>query len=333
MLTPLTRHTQLQTRWLGKAVGYADGMSAMREEMAQLQVVSGGGLSDTPTGQLLLLEHEDTVTITRQGGQAHLRVSPEELQNAGISLVETDRGGDVTFHGPGQLVGYPVLALNQEGTTGRANLTGYLRALESGLLAACVALGIRGAHLKEGMTGIWICSDSGMPPEEARHDDLAEKLIAIGVGVRQGITRHGFALNVTTNLERFTDRIVPCGLQGRGVTSLKKLAAEGRFTPPPAFSWSVDDPRLHAHFARAIAAALGVRLISALSQAPETDCDPDTISQRHSAASGFLSEGESSGSLQDETSSSCPPSSTGEIVSLHSHGTMQSGFFNSAERM
>lgn len=332
MVTPLTRHTQLQTRWLGEAIAYADGMSAMREEMAKLQVVSASGQSDTPVGHLLLLEHRDTVTITRQGGLAHLRVSPEDLQSAGIDLVETDRGGDVTFHGPGQLVGYPVVALNQD-DAGRANLTGYLRGLESGLMAACIAFGIRGVHLKEGMTGVWISSEPDMTPEEAQKDARAEKLIAIGVGVRQGITRHGFALNVSTDLERFTDRIVPCGLQGRGVTSLKRLAENGRFTPPPAFSGSVDDPRLHAHFARAIAAALGVRLNSALSGAQQSDCDLETISQRHSAAPGFLSEGESTGISQDEAASSRPPSSTDEIVSQHARGMIQSGFFHSAERM
>lgn len=332
---PLTRHTHLQSQWLGQGVPYPDGMNAMRACMAKLQatIADADAEAEMPVGQLLFLEHQATVTVTRQGGLAHLRVSPAELQHAGIALVETDRGGDVTFHGPGQLVGYPVVALHQE-ASGRANLTGYLRALEAGLLSACESWGIRGAHRKEGMTGIWIAHD---PDSDARHfenDERAAKLIAIGVGVRQGITRHGFALNVTTDLERFTDRIVPCGLQGRPVTSLQRLAENGRFTPPLGFRWATADADLHAHFAQHIAAALGVRSISALSERSCTaQSDLESISQRQTAAPGFRTEGERLGTSGDEENSSNLPSSSGEIVSHSKCGAIEPAFLHSSERM
>jgi lipoate-protein ligase B len=183
---------------LGVDVPYAEGMARMRAAMERVDV-------DGPV--VLLQEHAPVVTITRQGGTGWIHSSPEAVRAAGIELIETDRGGDVTFHGPGQLVGYPVLRLEPRAELeGLVDLGGYVRALEAALIAACGRLGVP-CERREGKTGAWVGD---------------EKLVAIGVGVRRGVTRHGFALNVSTELERFTDHIVPCGLEGLGVTSLER---------------------------------------------------------------------------------------------------------------
>lgn len=181
----------MKTRFLGFGVPYETGMALMRETIANI---------DTDGPQLLLLEHEDVVTITRQHGHQNLLTSEQELVLDGIKLIETDRGGDVTFHGKGQLVGYPILKLPP--SMGPLN---YVRSLETALAHVCIKLGIRNTHCMPGKTGIWVNN---------------HKLIAIGVGLSRGVTRHGFALNISTNLERFTRHIVPCGLTGYGVTSL-----------------------------------------------------------------------------------------------------------------
>lgn len=242
METPLTQHHAIRVTWLGKEVEYDAGMAVMRRAMDE--VAEAGA-------ELLLLEHAATITVTRQGGLQHLKVAPEDLLDEGIALVETDRGGDVTFHGPGQLVGYPVVRL-REGDDGRADLVSYLRALERGLIDACARLGVEGCHRKEGMTGVWVASDPRMPAATWPDDDHAAKLVAIGVGVRRGVTRHGFALNVTTDLERFTRRIVPCGLHGRPVTSLERLLGPGALP---------DEETLRRVVAESVARALGVAAV------------------------------------------------------------------------
>ncbi len=207
-------------------MAYADGMETMRGIME--------ALTKNPSaeaGHLLLLEHEDTVTVTRSGGTEHVRATKDELSRDGIALIETDRGGDVTFHGAGQLVGYPVLRLGP-GAGLRVDLLGYLRRLEEAMCATVSAFGVPGVHRKDGMTGVWVASDPTQPAPTWPDDDKARKIVAIGVGVGRGITRHGFALNVTTDLERFTSRITPCGLVGRPVTSLEReLAPFGRPAP------------------------------------------------------------------------------------------------------
>jgi lipoyl(octanoyl) transferase len=205
---------------LGTGVPYAEGMKTMRAAMEQ---VDGAGPEEGPV--LLLQEHTPVITKTRRGGSAFVTTPPEALAAAGIELVETDRGGDVTFHGPGQLVGYPILRLCPPG--GHGDLLGYLRVLEDALVSACVRLGVLDAHRVAGMTGVWC--DAPVVDDETLGCNLAQvsrqecKLIAIGVGVGRGVTRHGFALNVTTDLERYTRHIVPCGLVGRGVTSLERV--------------------------------------------------------------------------------------------------------------
>lgn len=197
---------------LGSGVAYPEGMSRMRDAMAHVD-------EDGPV--LLLLEHAPVITVTRRGGTAHVFAGEERLAADGIALFETDRGGDVTFHGPGQLVGYPVLRLGPSSLG--SDVVGYVHDLERGLIEACRALGVADAHAKaerdaEGnhLTGVWCAAPRAPAGTDA-------KLCALGVGLSGGVTRHGFALNVDIDLERFTRHVLPCGLAGRGVTSLARV--------------------------------------------------------------------------------------------------------------
>jgi lipoic acid synthetase len=151
---------------------------------------------------LLLLEHPHVYTLGTRADRAHVLVAPEKV---GAELVATDRGGDVTYHGPGQLVGYPIVTL-PAWRDGLRDVVVYVRKLESVLVDALAALGVQ-AHTEPGFTGVWV-------------DD--EKIAAIGVKVARGRTRHGFALNVDPDLTMF-DHIVPCGIADRGVTSLARV--------------------------------------------------------------------------------------------------------------
>lgn len=191
---------KLRVTFLGTRVPYREAMARMRQAMAVV---------DLEGPELLLLEHKDTITKTRQHGTKSFRVSEDEIIARGIDVIETDRGGDVTFHGEGQLVGYLVKRLPDN------DLVGYVRALETALIKAMQALSLSNAMRLKGKTGVWL-----------PHQHNPRKLIAIGVGVSQGVTRHGFALNVTTKLERFTECIVPCGLNGFEPTSLEREMAQ-----------------------------------------------------------------------------------------------------------
>ena len=158
-----------------------------------------GAIPDT----LLLLEHPHVITVGSAGGRGHILLPPGELAARGIDVHEAGRGGDVTYHGPGQLVGYPVLDLKPD----RADLHAYLRSLEEVLIGVLRAFGLEGER-DEGATGVWAGG---------------AKVAAIGIRVSSGwITSHGFAINANTNLSYF-DAIVPCGLHGRPVTSLTRL--------------------------------------------------------------------------------------------------------------
>lgn len=151
---------------------------------------------------LLLLEHPHTYTLGRRGNRENILLTPKQLEEHGIAVYEVDRGGDVTYHGPDQLVGYPILKLAPGYT-----YVGYIRALERALLAAVCDVGVP-AELKEGYSGVWVGE---------------EKICAIGVKVDAfGVTSHGFALNVNTDLSYF-GHIVPCGITDKGVTSLQQV--------------------------------------------------------------------------------------------------------------
>ena len=173
---------------------------------------------------LLLLEHPHTYTCGRSGGRDHILIGDEELQREGITVLDVDRGGDVTYHGPGQLVAYPIINLHNYGA--RIDYPGYVRTLERVLLNTLEELGVE-AHQVKGYSGAWAHGPTG-----------EEKIAAIGVRVDgRGITTHGIALNVTTDL-RFFSYIVPCGIAGKGVTSLSRMlgAAPPMFVVKDAFA-------------------------------------------------------------------------------------------------
>ena len=180
--------------------------------------------------QLLLLEHPSVITVGVSGRRhrENLLVSPAELARRNIDLLEVSRGGDVTYHGPGQLVGYPILDLKPD----RCDVHRYVRDLEEALMRTVARFGVTAGRVR-GLTGIWVGN---------------EKLAAIGVRLSRWVTSHGFALNVTTQLEAF-ELIVPCGIRGRGVTSLERLLGV-----PPAWSdlEAVSAEELAACFERSI---------------------------------------------------------------------------------
>ncbi len=173
-------------------------------------------ISDT----LIILEHPPTYTLGRSGRPEHLLLSQTECRERGIELVEVDRGGDITYHGPGQIVAYPIWLLGQPDLSGRipqANYVGYIRKLEEVLIQAVAPFGVR-ARREVGLTGVWVDTESG-----------PSKLAAIGVRISaRGVSTHGAALNVDPDLSYF-EGIVPCGIANKGVTSLRALL--GRTCP------------------------------------------------------------------------------------------------------
>jgi len=152
---------------------------------------------------LILLEHPHVLTlgVRGDGGRSHVLAAPDQLAARGVDIHETGRGGDITYHGPGQLVGYPILDLKPD----RCDVHRYVRDLEEVLIRTAADYGIEARRI-EGLTGAWVGD---------------EKLAAIGVRIARWVTSHGFALNVSTDLEYF-HLIVPCGIADRGVTSLSK---------------------------------------------------------------------------------------------------------------
>jgi lipoate-protein ligase B len=149
---------------------------------------------------LLLTEHDHVYTLGRSGDDRHLLATDEELLRTGVQVVRTDRGGDITYHGPGQLVGYPILDLTLHGS----DLHVYLRMLEEAVIRTLGIFGIASAR-HPSYTGVWV---------------RGEKICAIGVHTSRWVTTHGFALNVCTDLGKF-DRIIPCGIFEKGTTSME----------------------------------------------------------------------------------------------------------------
>ena len=158
-------------------------------------------LQDEIGDRLLLLEHFPVYTIGRGGDASNLIASPQRLRELGATFLRVDRGGDITFHGPGQLVAYPIVELRDP-----LDLRRYVRTLEAAIIATASRFGVE-AERVEGLTGVWV--------------DGARKLAAIGVRVRRGVTTHGLALNVNTDLRWFAE-MVPCGIRDKDVTSLER---------------------------------------------------------------------------------------------------------------
>ena len=172
---------------------------------------------------LLLCEHPHVITLGRNGNAANLTASDHLLRQMGVAFFETNRGGDITYHGPGQLVGYPILKLSEI----RRDVGWYVRSLEEAMIRATAEFGIAG-HRVAGRTGVWAPEQKKMeqkqvqevPDAQEKKDE--EKLAAIGVHLSRWVTSHGFAYNVSTDL-RYFDLIVACGIAGKKTTSLEKL--------------------------------------------------------------------------------------------------------------
>jgi lipoyl(octanoyl) transferase len=180
-------------------VGYAEAYALQQRLVAGRKA---GAIEDV----LLLCEHPHVITQGRNGKREHLLVSENVLRQKGLEYYETSRGGDITYHGPGQIVGYPILNLGAI----RRDVVWYVRTLEEAMIRATAEFGIS-AERVAGRTGIWV-----------RTGTTEEKLAAIGVHISRWVTSHGFAYNVSTDLRHF-DLIVPCGIAGRKATSLEKL--------------------------------------------------------------------------------------------------------------
>jgi lipoyl(octanoyl) transferase len=182
-------------------VGYGEALELQAGLVDQRR---SAAIGDT----LLLLEHPPVITlgVKTRGQTANIVATPEVLAKEGVEVFETGRGGDITYHGPGQLVGYPILDLKPD----RCDVHRYVRDIEEALIYALQEFGIDSRRV-EGRTGVWV----GSPGRE-------EKIAAIGVRISRWITSHGFALNVSTNLRHF-QLIVPCGIADRGVTSMERF--------------------------------------------------------------------------------------------------------------
>ncbi|HEU4386504.1 MAG TPA: lipoyl(octanoyl) transferase LipB [Blastocatellia bacterium] len=179
-------------------LGRVDYETALAMQNSAVASVTAGGSSE----KLLLLEHPHVFTLGRGADAANILASNRELVEHSIEVHETGRGGDVTYHGPGQLVGYPILSLRPD----RCDVHRYVRDIEEVLIRTVYDFGVRASRV-DGLTGVWVGD---------------EKIAAIGVRIARWVTSHGFALNVTTDLGYF-GMIVPCGISNKGVTSLSRL--------------------------------------------------------------------------------------------------------------
>src|SRR5262249_6143979 len=183
-----------EARWLGR-VEYSEALTLQEHAVESLGNQQGNE-------QLILLEHRSVLTLGRGADAGNILADSTQLESSHIQVFETGRGGDVTYHGPGQLVGYPIVNLKPD----RCDVHRYVRDLEEVLIRTIAHYGVSGQRVK-GLTGVWVGN---------------EKIAAIGVRIARWITSHGFALNVNTDLDYFR-MIVPCGISDKGVTSLERL--------------------------------------------------------------------------------------------------------------
>jgi lipoyl(octanoyl) transferase len=192
--------SDVRVYWLGRAE-YRETWALQRSMVAALERGELGA-------SLLLLEHPHVFTLGRRGTTAHVRWDEDERRRHGVDLVWCDRGGDVTYHGPGQLVGYGILDLPRMGL----DIIGYIQRLQRSLIDYLAELGIPSVPLGGVLTGVWLPGERGGEP--------TQKLAAIGIRAHRGLTSHGFALNLTADLEIFNQGILPCGLEGHRATSV-----------------------------------------------------------------------------------------------------------------
>ncbi len=210
----------MQYLYLGR-VGYDDALR-LQEEMVELRRQA------RIRNLLLLLEHPPVLTLGRHANRGNVLASDDLLAQRGVTLHQINRGGDVTYHGPGQLIGYPIFDLRSLHNTsgGRLGPVDFVRMIEEALIRLCGVYGVRAGRIA-GLTGVW-CDLAGDNPLDKIHGtETARKIGAIGIHVSRGITSHGFAFNVTTDLRDFR-LINPCGITDKPVTSLKhELDREG----------------------------------------------------------------------------------------------------------
>jgi lipoyl(octanoyl) transferase len=211
-------------------VSYEEGLRIQAEVVAARKA---GLIGDT----LILLEHPPVLTLGRNGRRANILAGDDLLARKGVTIHEINRGGDVTYHGPGQLVGYPIFDLRGDlpGKKGpHLGPVDFVRLMEEALILTCKDFGVPAQRICK-LTGVWTYAGGSIPEK---------KLAAIGVHVSQAVTSHGFALNVTTDLRDFS-LIVPCGITDRGVTSLE---LESPQDPPPTLTEAAN--RVSANFGR-----------------------------------------------------------------------------------
>ena len=183
-----------------------DYQSQLHQDAATIKTTNRKNNTDLPTeSHFLFVEHPHVYTLGKSGDISNLLLNEQQLEEKGITFFKINRGGDITYHGPGQIVGYPILDLENFFT----DIHKYLRLLEESIILTIAEYGLKGTR-SEGETGVWL--DVGTP--------FARKICALGVRASRWITMHGFALNVNTNLGYF-DHIIPCGIRGKAVTSMQ----------------------------------------------------------------------------------------------------------------
>ena len=240
-----TRETSIQaaadgpapivTRWLGR-IGYREAW-VLQKAVARAR--ADGAIPD----QLLLLEHPPVLTLGRGADESHVLAPPEALEARGIELLQVERGGEVTYHGPGQLVAYPIVRLADRDLL----LRPFVRALEAAMIDTCTAFGVPAAR-RDGHPGCWVDPDGGAP----------RKIGALGIRIERGTSYHGIALNVDVDLHDF-ELIDPCGMPGLDSTSIARET--GRPDEPPTTERVATAATAFAH---ALAVHLGARLEGAL---------------------------------------------------------------------
>ena len=211
-------------------LGTIDYGTALQLQQSLVELRKQNRIADV----LLLLEHPAVITLGRNSSQKNLLASSELLRSKGVELFESNRGGDVTFHGPGQLVGYPIFDLR--GFSPRIGAVEFVRRTEEALIRTCGDLGIPSERIC-GLTGVWTresgvagCESAAETQPRAGSIEKQKKIAAIGVHISRGVTSHGFALNVTTDLDYFK-LIIPCGISDRPVTSIAQELARTRAAP------------------------------------------------------------------------------------------------------
>jgi lipoyl(octanoyl) transferase len=204
------------------------GLMRFAEAFALQKRVVAARQADAIGDVLLLCEHPHVITLGRNGNREHLLASERVLQQKNVEFHATNRGGDITYHGPGQVVGYPVVNLSAI----RRDVVWYVRMLEEVMIRTCSGFGVASGR-EPGKTGVWVYPCTRPPTPGTPEDRTAEtrgaeteKIGAIGVHISRWVTSHGFAFNVSTDL-RFFDLIVPCGIAGRAATSLEKVLGCG----------------------------------------------------------------------------------------------------------